>query len=265
MKIKTIFAAFFLLAFAHLHAATFTVTTTSDSGPGSLRQAIIDANATGGGIIINFNTTGSITLASPLPAISTNMAIAGPGTNLLSVSGNNLVRVLKLNIGTTNIISGLTIANGRATGYANGAAIANAGSLTISNCALINNTNFGGWGGAIYNSGALSILDSTISGNTVYGESGGNGGSYTSGGGGGPWADGGCAALVHVAVRSPFLAAAAAPLPPWYLLDPRPASPRSSTTPACTGGSGARLSARRAPPWGLLFCEGAGDTEGGPR
>lgn len=34
-----------LVAPAPLHAATFTVTTTGDSGPGSLRQAITDANA----------------------------------------------------------------------------------------------------------------------------------------------------------------------------------------------------------------------------
>ena len=73
--------------------ATFTVTTTADSGPGSLRQAILDANATPGADVIEFNipTTdpgftasrpvGSqwwvIELASPLPTITDSVEIRG--------------------------------------------------------------------------------------------------------------------------------------------------------------------------------------------
>src|SRR3990167_1086667 len=45
-----------LLLFVSLaHAATFTVTNTNDSGAGSLRQAIIDANSSGGIDTINFS------------------------------------------------------------------------------------------------------------------------------------------------------------------------------------------------------------------
>ncbi|HEX7773202.1 MAG TPA: hypothetical protein VF435_12325 [Pyrinomonadaceae bacterium] len=41
------------------HAATtFVVTNANDSGPGSLRQAILDANANPGADVINFNITG---------------------------------------------------------------------------------------------------------------------------------------------------------------------------------------------------------------
>ena len=51
--------------------ATFTVTNTNDSGPGSLRQAITDANAAGDGPhTINFSVAGTIALASNLPAIT---------------------------------------------------------------------------------------------------------------------------------------------------------------------------------------------------
>lgn len=46
MKFRTLLAAAFGLALASAQAATFTVTSTADSGPGSLRQAILDANAT---------------------------------------------------------------------------------------------------------------------------------------------------------------------------------------------------------------------------
>ena len=43
---------------AQLHGATFTVTNTNDSGAGSLRQAILDANATAGEDVINITATG---------------------------------------------------------------------------------------------------------------------------------------------------------------------------------------------------------------
>ncbi len=55
-------------------AATFTVTSTDDSGAGSLRQAILDANRTGGVDTVAFNIAGggphTIALATPLPAIT---------------------------------------------------------------------------------------------------------------------------------------------------------------------------------------------------
>src|SRR6266568_4643161 len=138
-----------------VQAATFTVTTTADSGGGSLRQAILDANAASGNDTITFAITGTITLASALPAIADNTTITGPGANLLTTSGNNSVQVFIVNAGTTSTISGLTIANGLATGYANGAGIANSGRLTILDCSFVNNQNLFGWGGAVFNSGRL--------------------------------------------------------------------------------------------------------------
>ena len=53
-----------------IHAATYTVTNTNDSGVGSLRQAINDANINAGvADSINFSVTGTITLSSSLPHI----------------------------------------------------------------------------------------------------------------------------------------------------------------------------------------------------
>jgi hypothetical protein len=48
-----------LVVASSLSAATFTVTSTSDSGAGSLRQAIVDANANPGADTIAFNITGA--------------------------------------------------------------------------------------------------------------------------------------------------------------------------------------------------------------
>jgi len=60
-------------------ASTFTVSTTADSGPGSLRQAILSANATAGLDVIKFAIPGAgphwIQPASDLPAITRRVII----------------------------------------------------------------------------------------------------------------------------------------------------------------------------------------------
>jgi hypothetical protein len=185
MKFRAFSAAVFGVALISAQAATFTVTTTDDSGPGSLRQAILDANVTPGDDAIVFATNGTITLASPLPPVTDNTTIAGPGTNQLTISGNNSVSVFTVNAGTTSAISGLTIANGRATNYANGAGIASAGKLTVSNCVFVSNQNFGGFGGAVFSSADLTIINSTFAGNHVVGENGSGSSFNTAAGGGG--------------------------------------------------------------------------------
>ena len=63
-------------------SGVFQVTTTADSGPGSLRQAILDSNAaTGGTNTIDFAIPGqglqTITLSSALPPITTSVSIDG--------------------------------------------------------------------------------------------------------------------------------------------------------------------------------------------
>src|SRR5688572_2747413 len=66
-------------------AATFSVTSSADSGPGSLRQAITQANATPGTHTINISTAGAIELLSALPELRANVTIVGPGRDELAV------------------------------------------------------------------------------------------------------------------------------------------------------------------------------------
>src|SRR6267378_8464630 len=68
-----------------LQAATITVTNANDSGPGSLRQALANAN---NGDRINFAVTGTITLTSGGLLVNKNVTISGPGANQLSIDGN---------------------------------------------------------------------------------------------------------------------------------------------------------------------------------
>ena len=70
-----------LLAAAGMTASTFTVINTNDSGAGSLRQAILDANANPGADTIDFDISGSgvhtIAPATGLPAITDPVTIEG--------------------------------------------------------------------------------------------------------------------------------------------------------------------------------------------
>jgi hypothetical protein len=143
-------------------ASPIWVSNTNDAGDYSLRAAIRQVNEAGGGEI-RFSITNTISLLSPLPSL-TNITITGPGTNLLTISGNSQVQVFCMNSGTTNTLSGLTIADGTMLEYSSfavgGAGISNAGCLTLLSCAISNCTsgNLGGGeqvGGGIYNSGNL--------------------------------------------------------------------------------------------------------------
>ena len=123
-------------------AATLLVYNNNDAGAGSLRQAITDNNALGGGNTIVFSNivTGTITLGSAL-SITTDVTILGPGANVLTISGNNADRVFTINPGAVTI-SGLTIANGRTTGQGGGIySFAAFSPLTIRSCVFRNNSS----------------------------------------------------------------------------------------------------------------------------
>jgi len=108
---------FLLLSFAVANAAVFTVTSKDDSGAGSLRDAINQANANNpvGSDVIQFNLPGStaadvtIALLTELPPLSSNIVIDGT-TQPFSALLNPDVRII-LTPGTTNYLNGLTIKN----------------------------------------------------------------------------------------------------------------------------------------------------------
>jgi hypothetical protein len=153
-------------------AAMFTVSTTADSGPGSLRQAIEESNTLPGKDEITFSVTGTIALSSTLPIVTESLVIVGPGTDQLTISGNNGFQVATFNAGTTSTVSGITIASGVASNYVNGAGVANFGTLTLVNSAFVNNRSFGGFGGGIYNAGRLSITNCAFVQNQAFGMAG---------------------------------------------------------------------------------------------
>lgn len=162
------------------------VFSTNDSGTGSLRAAITDLNTLGGGSL-NFVATGVIPLLSSLPALSNSVAMNGLGTNLVTLSGNGSNRLFQLPAGSTNVITGLTLASGFTSNNNSGAAIFNRGDTVLQNCALVSNAVVGGFGGAVANFGAgsLRVTNCLFTGNTVRGGRGVNSPGYGGGGGGG--------------------------------------------------------------------------------
>jgi hypothetical protein len=99
-------------------ALGFSVTNKNDGGAGSLRQAVLDANANSGPDEIFFaaGVAGTIGLVSGQINILGDTSIVGPGASLLRISGRQESRVLSIGPGATVAISGLTISDGRIVG-----------------------------------------------------------------------------------------------------------------------------------------------------
>jgi hypothetical protein len=162
----------------------YAVTTTNDNGPGSLRDALNNANQAPGSII-TFNLSGTmntINLASALPDISRSVGVLGPGANQLTVrrGTSGSYRIFTVDRGTIVTLSGLTIANGLSSIGGGGGIYNDGATLTVSSSVLSGNSAAGG--GGIYNHlGTLTVSNSTLSNNSAF-EGGGienDGGTLT--------------------------------------------------------------------------------------
>src|SRR5262245_52138876 len=125
--------------------STFLVENLADSGPGSLRQAVLDANAQAGADQIFFTgqAHGTITPGGQLD-VTDDLEIRGPGAELVAVSGKDASRVFETSRGVTAFLAGLTITHGHAE---DGGGIYNTGTLSVSHCTVSANKALGGEGG----------------------------------------------------------------------------------------------------------------------
>jgi hypothetical protein len=146
-------------------AATFVVTNTADSGPGTLREAL-QAASTNGPTQVNLAVQGKISLASTLPTIGGNVTITGSGAALLSVSGGQSVPLFSVSGNASVLIEQLTLADGL--GAQGGGALRNLGTVVLRQCLVTNNmaTNTGG---ALLNYGTLVLDSCTFVSNKVFG------------------------------------------------------------------------------------------------
>ena len=134
----------------HVRGVTNYVTNTQDSGPGSLRQAILDLNAAGGGTILFLNVTGTIFLSTSLPMITANTIIRGPNSNLQIISSCDAAPVFTIGAGTTNRLLGLAITRISCTNRTKGPLVMNYGDLTMASCEVSNNQTEWTNGGRTY-------------------------------------------------------------------------------------------------------------------
>jgi len=160
-------------------AATFTVTNTKDSGQGSLREAIVSANASAGvPDTINFNVSGTITLGSVLPVITDTLTIDGSGRSI-TLSGGGAVQVLQLDSSTALTLKSLTIANGRSTSALSAGGVtvlapsappAGGAALNVTGCVFSGNSTAGSFaaGAIMLNTGnaSLTVTQSRFTGNS---------------------------------------------------------------------------------------------------
>ncbi|MFO0938522.1 MAG: hypothetical protein U0798_18615 [Gemmataceae bacterium] len=176
-----------------INPAIIEVTSLDDTGVGSLRQAILDANADPDQDTIVFSGSavgGTISLTS---RGGTNY---GPNafeiTSEIEIQGSSsMAETLKISSGSDTTMRHFYVSTN--------------GNLTLNRIQLTggiaqggdggNNFAAGGggagMGGAIFNQGTLTLKNSTLSGNQALGGKGGSGSNNYAGGGGGMFGDGG--------------------------------------------------------------------------
>ena len=151
-----------------------TVTTTDDSGPGSLRQAI-QAVASGGTIFFDPGLAGgTVALTSgPLTVSDKAVVIDADGAPGLRVSGGGADRVLIVDAGASATVRHLVLADGY--GFQLAGCVLNNGMLTldhvaVTGCAMTTDAgDFWQGGGGIYNGdgATLNLIESTVANNAA--------------------------------------------------------------------------------------------------
>jgi hypothetical protein len=211
-----IWACYTILGFGLIwpaQASIYLVTTNNPSGPGSLSNALAQAQGDSGAVI-NFQTNlGVITVAGMLPQIQNNLVLNG---NSNVVSGGGLNRIFFINAPTgTVLINSLTLEHGSVRGGSGGigtggggggaglggAIFLNSGNLTVANLVFLTNSATGGDGGLGWQftdtpagggggGGGLDFIGGngfggSTDGGMTYQGPGGGGGALTSAGGNG--------------------------------------------------------------------------------
>jgi hypothetical protein len=163
MRARFIGFAVVLMCAKVAFAAEFLVYQLEDSGPGSLRQALLDHEQLGGEntIVFSNSVAGIISLTNGELVVNGNVHILGPGPNVLTLAGNNSNRVFRVTGGDATI-SGFSIIGGNASGQPGGG-LHNSGTLVLTNSRVTG--GYASQGGAAWNSGNLRIYACTMDGN----------------------------------------------------------------------------------------------------
>jgi FG-GAP repeat len=165
-----------------LAPSIITVTSTADSGPGSLRAALATANSdfnAGDEIVFNLPKPSTIQLTSGSLNISSTVTIAGPGPSSLTVKGNGTFGIFNITSDATDLsgvtITGMTITAGGGNSGGGISCTSNFFFLTplvLNNC-IVTGNSAGSKGGGIFCAGSLTMNHCVVSNNTASGDGGG--------------------------------------------------------------------------------------------
>ncbi len=137
------------------------VTSPADSGPGTLRDALL-AVCAGGDVFFALSYPASIVLTGGDLAISRPVQIHGPGPDQLTLDAHDVGRGFYIAADDV-IIGGLTVRNGGGD-VRRGGAIFNAGSHVVLNDVVLTHSG-SNVGGALHNQGAMIVRQSRLSQN----------------------------------------------------------------------------------------------------
>lgn len=169
--------------------APIVVVNENDSGTGSLRQALIDANGNSGFDAISFDpiafsTAKTITLTSGQLSVSDSVVVVGPATSL-TIDANHASRAVRVELNSTGDGIGevvgffnLSLTKGQEEFDTGGAIAAFNSSLRLTNCFVSASKAFHG-GGIFAHSTALVVSNCVVTGNSAFSA----GGYLTEGGG----------------------------------------------------------------------------------
>jgi hypothetical protein len=169
-----------LLGAASASAQTFTVTNLANTGAGSLREAVKEADALAGADTVGFaaGLSGTITLSGDGLQITDSLDIEGPGPNQIEVAQSSAERVIHINLAAPGAvtISGLHIDGGTAPASGNhanyGGDILNDQTNAVAALTIVDSLITGGKapsdGGGIESfESPLTLISSTVAGNTA--------------------------------------------------------------------------------------------------
>ena len=158
-------------------ADPYPVTNTNDSGGGSLRAAILAANAHTGPDTIPIEATGTIDLQTALQIIFDPVSIVGPGAGQLEVRrvGSTAFPIFAVSADTgPSSLSGLTVSNGKALFGVGGGIRNSEGGLTLTGVVVKGNEVVAegadddrAEGGGVYSEGPLTLRDSFVTENVA--------------------------------------------------------------------------------------------------
>jgi Ca2+-binding RTX toxin-like protein len=147
----------------------------------TLRAALMESNATGGGYAVEL-PAGTFTLSRSGSGedaavtgdydITEDFSITGAGIDQTFIDADGLDRLFDIAAGVTAHLTDVTISGGRVTGIDSGGGIRNAGSLVLSDSVVADNSTSLGGGGGLFNTGSLAVERTSVSGNSTYGYGG---------------------------------------------------------------------------------------------